>query len=1464
MDAEGAPPESADSQQASVTQVEEQISDNPLQSSNLVKTLSKRSTTGPDPDDASDTDSPAWALAKALRAVVKQSSDDDAAPISSSASVRWKNLKVHGEGATTTSQSDVSSIFLDLFRAVRGVFGKGPQRVILHGIDGLVREGEMLLVLGRPGSGCSTLLKTLAGLTDSYSEWSGDITYSGVPIEIMKERFRGKVVYNAEVENHFPYLTVAQTLEFAIKTKTPKERLGHLTRDQYVEKMRNILGATFGLSHTFKTKVGNDFVRGVSGGERKRVSIAEMLATRASVTYWDNPTRGLDSSTSLEFARALRVATNLTGHVAVTALYQPGDSLVEIYDKVTLLYAGRQIWFGDINDAKRFFQDMGFLCGPRETTAEFLTSITDPVARRVKDGFEQRVPRTPEEFVSRWKDSMYYKKLIAEIEEHEKIYPRGGSGLQNFKSVQAAEKSSWTRSRSPYTIDMARQFMATYVRAYQRILGDKAYTLSIVVTMAVVALVIGSMFYDIPEDTSGFFSKGGVIFFSVLFNILVNFAEISAQFSQRPIVEKHKSYAMYHPFIDALASMVVQYPVKLLNVGVFSVIIYFLANLKREPGPFFLFMLFTYLVSVMMSALFRTIAALSNRVETALAAAGVLLLLLGIYAGYIIPRPSMHPWFKWISYINPIYYAIEAQMVVEFHGRKALCTTLVPSGPGYEDANVSNQVCAVTGARPGQLYVSGDDYVELSFSYSYSHLWRNLGICIAFFVFFVAAYAAATEFKKPLSSKGDCLVFHKAGIRSTKCVSKGEDPENRADEFVGASQQEVSMDAVVAKGDNVFTWKHINYDIDLKGETRRLLSDVQGYVKPGTLTALMGESGAGKTTLLNVLSQRISVGVITGDMLVNGSPLGRSFQRETGYVQQQDIHLAEATVREALRFSALLRQPKDIPVQEKYEYVEKIIAALGMQEYAEAVIGVPGQGLNVEQRKRTTIGLELVAKPTLLLFLDEPTSGLDSQAAWSIVKLLREVTNAGQAVLCTIHQPSAMLFEQFDRLLLLAKGGRTVYFGEIGPNSSTVIQYFERNGAPPCPDNANPAEYILDTIGAGATAQAAQDWAEVWKSSPEFQDVAAEIERLNSMKGKSSAETEIGPSGYAMPWLQQYVAVQTRLFQQYWRSPVYIGSKLFINLVGGLFLGFTFYKEPNSVAGLQNKTFSVFMLLLLSLVIIVQLQPRLIQYRELYEGREKHSKMYHWTVFVVASIVAEIPFNIVIASLCFICWYFPIGWWRDISQGRGASMWVIFMLYQMYHTSFSQSLAIVAPDAETAAMLTILFYTFILAFTGVVQPLSQLVRFWHFAYYVSPFTYLVSAMMSSATHGVPVQCAEAEINIFNPPAGMTCGEYAGAFAQEALAAIYNPDATENCQFCRYAVSDAYLAGLNMFYKDRWHDFGYLCAFTVFNTVLFFAVYYLHSRGAGIVNTLSNVLPLDKLKLKQLPFYRKPHTSKSES
>jgi len=391
----------------------------------------------------------------------------------------------------------------------------------------------------------------------------------------------------------------------------------------------------------------------------------------------------------------------------------------------------------------------------------------------------------------------------------------------------------------------------------------------------------------------------------------------------------------------------------------------------------------------------------------------------------------MHPWFKWISWINPVAYAFEALVVNELHGQRFDCSQLVPSGPGYLNAG-ENFICAVNGAVVGQTSVLGDDYLQNLYEYSYSHIWRNLGFMFAFMIFFLFFYLAATELNSSSSSAAEVLVFRRGHVPkqlldAEKAAKYDEEAPVISAATVGQeNNNEVEEVRALEPQTDVFTWKDVCYDIDLKDGKRRILDNVSGWVKPGTLTALMGVSGAGKTTLLDVLAQRVSVGVVTGDMLVSGKPLDESFQRKTGYVQQQDLHLETTTVREALRFSAMLRQPQAVSKTEKYAFVEEVIKMLNMEDFSEAVVGIPGEGLNVEQRKLLTIGVELAAKPALLLFLDEPTSGLDSQSSWAIVAFLRKLADSGQAVLATIHQPSAILFQEFDRLLFLAKGGKTV------------------------------------------------------------------------------------------------------------------------------------------------------------------------------------------------------------------------------------------------------------------------------------------------------------------------------------------------------------------------------------------------------------------------------------------------------
>lgn len=248
-------------------------------------------------------------------------------------------------------------------------------------------------------------------------------------------------MYQAEVDVHFPQLTVGQTLNFAAQARAPRNRIPGVTREQYARHMTDVIMAVFGLTHTYNTRVGNDFVRGVSGGERKRVSIAEAALGGSPLQCWDNSTRGLDSATAQEFVRTLRLSTSMAGSTAAVAIYQASQSIYNIFDKVVVLYEGRQIYFGPTTEAKAFFVQMGFECPERATTGDFLTSLTNPAERVVREGFENRVPRTPDEFADAWKRSEDRARLLREIEAFEREYPIGGEHLQHFQQSRKAQQA---------------------------------------------------------------------------------------------------------------------------------------------------------------------------------------------------------------------------------------------------------------------------------------------------------------------------------------------------------------------------------------------------------------------------------------------------------------------------------------------------------------------------------------------------------------------------------------------------------------------------------------------------------------------------------------------------------------------------------------------------------------------------------------------------------------------------------------------------------------------------------------------------------------------------------------------------------------------------------------------------------------------------------------------------------------
>ncbi|KAJ8519083.1 hypothetical protein ONZ45_g3902 [Pleurotus djamor] len=1509
--------------------------------------------------------------------------------------VLFDGLEVVGLGQTAAArqQPTLSSLFnpVDIFHAIQAK-RHPPLRKILSGFEGVVRPGEMLLVLGQPGAGCTTFLKALTNQTESYRAVTGDIAFSSLTPELLRDRFRGDVQYIPEDDLHFPTLSVEETVRFAARCRAParparvsknpgdvdgKDDLdSRSTRKEYEKHLTDLFLTLFGLRHVRGSVVGDEKLRGVSGGEKKRVSIAEAMAARALIGGWDNSTRGLDSSTALSFLTALRIATSHLQRTTMVCLYQASNGMYELFDKVCLIYEGRMIYFGPGNEAKKYFEDMGWQARNRQSVPDFLVSVTDEQARVLRDNsvpetegqmsapetpgygsddaamspvvnpnaspailpspsspqiIETRrsqssqvpqaarmhpdmtfrgairdirapVPRTPAEFAAYYQASdicrrnredmdafrkecgLIPKNREAELGELEGSGEKVGQGPENtgalvgglaaptsaapgvqvapllaapdpfamnastwigtrfgrtfsrrpshtattdaavghppgkahpqtqaFKQSVLDEHAKCARRGSPYVISTWMQLRAVMRRRGKIVQGDMLTQVLTTGTFVVQSVIIGTVFVNIDDATAAYFSRGGIMFFALFLPALFSMSEIPALFSQRPIIRRHERAAMYHPMIEALAMTLVDIPSSFVTIVIYCIVLYFVIGLQRTASQFFIFFLFVFTGALTMKSFFRALAAIFPSQAPAQAVAGVLVLAVSIYTGYQIPIPDMIGALRWISYINPLRYAFEGVLVNEFHTLDGQCSSLVPSGPGYDGISLDNQVCTTVGSVAGRSTVDGNAFVAQSFGYSYSHLWRNFGILVAFGIGFTFLLLLFTEIQTTNSRAGNDIVLFKRGSEAASRQAddaNGEDeekdpklvasnstainPSNGDSEAHRRLEEQKAIVANQPKMTDVFSWSKIRYTIPVgHNEHRVLLDDVSGFVAPGKLTALMGASGAGKTTLLNVLASRVDTGVVTGERFVNGQTLPSDFQAQTGYCQQMDTHEPTMTVRESLVFSARLRQPASVPTAEKDAYAEKCLKMCGLEEYADAMVGT----LGVEHKKRTTIGVELAAKPRLLLFLDEPTSGLDSQSAWAIVSFLRDLADNGQAILCTIHQPSAELFQVFDRLLLLQRGGQTVYFGDLGHHATTLLDYFEGNGARKCQPGENPAEYMLDVIGAGATAVADRDWHDLWIKTGGSQRLSEDLDGIHAQGRKDAPVKAELHSQFATSWGYQLKEVTIRQYASYWR--------------------FTFFKAGDSIQDTQNKVFAIFMATILSSPLAGQMLVPLIASRDIFEVRESASRTYSWSVLATSQLLVEIPWNILGSTLFFLCWYWTVGFDSD----RGGYSYLMFgVLFPCYFTTIALAIASMAPTAAIAGLLFNFLFSFVLTFNGVVQPFSQL-GWWQWMYHVSPYTYLIEGLLGQAIGRQQIVCADKELVAVNPPSGSNCSSFFENYISNRGGYLNNPDATSGCQFCPSRTTDEFLGPtFNIFYRHRWRDLGIFCGFIVINTV----------------------------------------------
>lgn len=1353
--------------------------------------------------------------------------------------VYWENLTVKGIGGAANYVRTFPDSFIEFFDIITPVmrmlgYGKkGTQVTILDKFRGLCKPGEMVLVLGKPGSGCTTFLKTIANQRYGYTAVEGDVIYGPFTASEF-EQYRGEAVYNQEDDIHHSTLTVEQTLGFALDTKIPSTRPAGLSKDEFKDKVITMMLKMFNIEHTRHTVVGDHFIRGVSGGERKRVSIAEMMVTNACVLSWDNSTRGLDASTALDFAKSLRILTDLYKTSTFVSLYQASENIYAQFDKVLVIDAGREVFFGPTREARSYFEGLGFAPRPRQTTPDYLTGCTDEFEREYAPGRSPKnCPHDPESLAAAFQASSYFTKLSQEMQAYKEQLDHDETVHEDFKAAVRQSKRSGAK-RSVYNIGFHHQVWALMKRQFVLKLQDRLALFLSWLRSIVIAIVLGTLYWDLGRTSASAFSKGGLMFISMLFNAFQAFSELAGTMTGRPIVNKHKAYTFHRPSALWIAQILVDQVFSATQILVFSIIVYFMSNLVRSASAFFVFYLMILSGNIAMTLFFRIIGCASPGFDSAIKFAVLIITFFVLTSGYLIQYQNEHVWLRWIFWINPLGLTLSGMIINEFSRIDMTCTadSLIPTGEGYDE--IDHQVCTLPGSQGGTLQVDGDAYLRQGFSYASGDLWRNWGIVLALIIFFLVLNVALGEIIN-YGMGGNTANIRQKPNAERKALNEALEAKKKEKMARGKEQVEADLSSESSdlriNSESILTWEDLNYDVPTPAGTKRLLSHVYGYVKPGQLTALMGASGAGKTTLLDVLAARKNIGVISGDVLVDSAKPGKQFQRSTSYAEQLDLHDPMQTVREALRFSADLRQSIDTPQEEKYAYVEEIIALLEMENIADCIIGMPEFGLTVEQRKRVTIGVELAAKPELLLFLDEPTSGLDSQSAFNIVRFLRKLAAAGQAILCTIHQPNAALFENFDRLLLLQRGGRCVYFGDIGKDAYVLRDFLRRHGAE-CPATENVAEYMLEAIGAGSAPRiGAHDWADIWDNSPELEETkrailnmkqerraAVAVRAANSdfeKNKKSHLERE-----YASPVVHQIRVVVRRMNLSFWRSPDYLFTRLFNHFVIAILTGLTYLNLDDSRSSLQYRMFVMFQVTVLPALILSQVQAMYHMKRAIF-FRESSSKMYNPFVFALSMVVAEMPYSVLCAVVFFLPLYFIPG--LQAEPDRAGYQFLIVLITELFSVTLGQVLAALCPSLFISTQFDpFIMITFAL-FCGVTIPTPQMPKFWRsWLYELDPFSRLISGMVTTALHGLEVRCNLEELNAFSPPEGQTCAEYMQNFFNAGGAGyLTEPNATNLCNYCAYAVGDEFYHPLGLEFDHRWRDAGIFAAFLGSNLILLF-------------------------------------------